>query len=139
MRQALNKKPLPDVTELTRPFWAAARQGRLVAQTCPRCGSTDFPPKPWCVDCGSRALEWRQLAGTGTVYSHSVASAVMMNLPGWKPDLPLIMCLIDVDDGPRMYAQLTDCAPSEVKIGMRVRVHFENYDEEVAVPKFRPA
>lgn len=138
MRQSMNK-PLPEVTDLTRPFWTAAHDGKLVAQQCTRCGTSDFPPKPWCVECGCRALEWKPLAGTGTVYSHSVASVVMMNLPGWKADLPLILCLVDLDDGPRMYARLTDCAPQDVKIGMRVMVHFERIDDDVGIPKFRPA
>ncbi len=138
IRQTMNK-PLPEVTDLTRPFWSAAREGRLVAQKCPRCGACDFPPKPWCVECGCRELQWQALAGAGTVYSYSVATAVMMNLPGWKSELPFILCLIDLDDGPRMYAQLTDCTPEHVRIGMRVTVRFERMDDEVSMPKFKPA
>lgn len=139
MRQSPNGKPLPEVTELTRPFWSAAREGRLVMQKCPRCGTLDFFPKPWCVECGQRGLEWVDVRPTGKVYSHTTATTVMMNLPGWKEELPLILCLVDLDDGPRMYAQLTDCAPEDVRIGMPVRAHFEAISEEAGVPRFRPA
>lgn len=139
MRQSAQGKPLPEITDLTRPFWSAARAGRLVMQKCAGCGTLDFYPKPWCVECGDRRLEWVEVRKTGTVYSHTVATAVMMNLPGWKSELPLILCLVDLDDGPRMYAQLTDCRPEDVKIGMRVLAHFEAIGDDAGVPKFRPA
>jgi uncharacterized OB-fold protein len=49
------------------------------------------------------------------------------------------MCIIDLDDGVRMYGQLTDCAPGQAHIGMRVEAHFVDISEEAAIPKFRPA
>jgi len=63
----------------------------------------------------------------------------MMNYPDWKEDLPVLMCIIDLDDGARMYGQLTDCAPDKARIGMRVEAHFVDISEEAAIPKFRPA
>lgn len=139
MRQSPDGKPLPEITDLTRPFWSAAREGKLFMQKCPSCGTIDFFPKPWCVECGKREREWVEVRKTGTVYSHTAASLVMMNLPGWKEDLPVILCLVDLDDGPRMYAQLTGCSPEEVRIGMRVEAHFTAISEEAGIPKFRPA
>jgi len=73
------------------------------------------------------------------VYSYTVSYSVAMNYPGWAPDLPVILCLVDTDDGARMYAQVTDCKPEEIKIGMRVEVHFEDISPEAGIPKFRPA
>jgi uncharacterized OB-fold protein len=63
---------------------------------------------------------------------------VAMNYPGWEKDLPVLLCLIDLDDGARMYAQVTDCSPDEIRIGMRVKVHFEDISDEAGIPKFRP-
>jgi len=137
MAQAPQGKPLPELTDLTRPFWTAAKQGRLVMQKCSRCGTLDFLPKPWCIECGHLGQEWIEVKPQGTVYSHSTAYAVMMNYPAWKSDLPVVMCIIELDDGPRMYGQLTDCPPEKVRIGMRVTAYFEEIGE-AAVPKFRP-
>lgn len=139
MLQSPQGKPLPEITDLTRPFWSAAREGRLVMQKCAACGTLDFFPKPWCIECGERRLEWCEVRKTGTVYSHTIATTVMMNLPGWKGDLPVTLCLVDLDDGPRMYAQLTDCAPDQVRVGMRVQAYFEVISDEAGIPKFRPA
>jgi uncharacterized OB-fold protein len=132
-------KPLPDITDQTRPFWAAAKMRRFVLQKCARCATFNFHPKPWCIECGSRELAWADARPFGTVYSFTVSRAVAMNLSGWQAELPLLMGLIDLDDGARMYGQVTDCTPEALHIGMRVEVHFEDISEEAAIPKFRPA
>jgi len=132
-------KPLPDITDQTRPFWAAAKQRRLVLQKCARCATFNFHPKPWCIECGSRKLAWTDARPFGTVYSFTISRAVAMNLSGWQAELPVLMCLIDLDDGARMYGQVTDCTPEALRIGMRVEVHFEDISDEAAIPKFRPA
>ncbi len=50
---------LPDVdAPLTAPFWAAAREGRLVAQRCARCGALRFPPSEVCPEWLGMQAEW---------------------------------------------------------------------------------
>ena len=132
-------KPLPVITDLTRPFWTAAREGRLSMQKCDRCGTVTFPPRPWCIDCGSRELTWTDVKPEGAVYSFTVSRVVAMNYPGWESDLPILFCLIDLDDGARMYAQVTDCAVDAIHIGMRVRACFKEISGEAGIPTFRPA
>jgi uncharacterized OB-fold protein len=97
-------KPLPTITDLTRPFWTAAKEGRLVLQKCQRCGVFNFHPT---------AVRNFERAG--------VSRSVAMNFQGWQAELPVLMCLIDLDDGARMYGQLTHCAPEALRIGMRVQ------------------
>ena len=139
MSDAFFGRPQPGVTDQTRPFWQGAGEGRLMMQKCSACGTVNFYPKPWCIECGSRALVWVEVRPTGSVYSHTVAYSVAMNYPAWQADLPLVMCLVDLDDGARMYAQLTDCAPDDVTIGMRVVAHFVAIGEGLGMPRFRPA
>jgi hypothetical protein len=138
MAQAPQGKPIPELTDLTRPFWTAAKNGKLMMQRCEHCGTLDFLPKPWCIECGHLDLAWVEVKPQGTVYSHSTAYTVMMNYPAWKSDLPVVMCIIELDDGPRMYGQLTGCPPEKVHIGMRVAAYFEDVGEEAGMPKFRP-
>jgi uncharacterized protein len=132
-------KPLPDITDMTRPFWTAAKNGRLVLQKCGRCGTFNFHPKPWCIECGSRDLPWTEVEPLGTVYSYTVSRSVAMNYKGWEAELPVLMCLIDLDVGARMYAQVTQCTPEDLRIGMRVEAWFEPISEEAGIPKFRPS
>jgi hypothetical protein len=139
MTESASGTPLPEITDQTRPFWDAAREGRLVMQTCPHCGTVSFPPKPWCIECGSRDIDWAEVGPGGTVYSYTVSRSVAMNWPGWQEQLPVVLALVDVDRGARMYAQLVDCPPEEVSIGMRLEAVFVPLGEEVTIPKFRPA
>ena len=134
-----SNKPVPVITELTRPFWTGAKKGQFKLQKCGKCATFQFHPKPWCIECGSRDLPWTEAKPDGTVYSYTISRTVAMNYPGWEKDLPVLMCLIDLDDGARMYGQVTDCSPESIRIGMRVSVHFENISDEAAIPKFRPA
>jgi uncharacterized OB-fold protein len=43
-------RPVPVPTNITRPFWDAAKQGKLVLQRCRRCGTWQYWPRPVCVD-----------------------------------------------------------------------------------------
>jgi uncharacterized OB-fold protein len=135
----ISNKPLPVITDLTRPFWTAAKEGRLVMQKCANCDTVNFHPKPWCIECGSRDLKWTDIKPKGTVYSFTISHTVAMNFPGWKDDLPVLLGLIDLDDGARMYGQVTHCTPEDIHIGMRVSAYFEAISEEAGIPKFRPA
>jgi len=137
MADTIQGKPLPEITDLTRPFWTAAKNGKLVLQKCSRCETVNFPPKPWCIECGSRDLDWTEAKPTGTIYSHTLSYSVAMNYPDWKSELPIIMCIIELDDGPRMYGQVTDCSPEKIEIGMRVEAYFEDISEDAGIPKFR--
>lgn len=138
MSDSTLNKPIPELTDQTRPFWTAAKEGRLVMQKCPRCATFNFHPKPWCIECGDRGLEWTEVRPTGTVYSYTVSRSVAMNYPGWQGELPVLLCLVDLDDGVRMYAQVTDCSEEAIHVGMRVGVHFESISEDAGVPKFHP-
>jgi len=138
MGETLPSKPLPAITDLTRPFWTAAKQQRFVLQKCGHCGTFNFHPKPWCIECGSRDLSWADAKPHGTVYSYTVSYSVAMNYLGWQADLPIILGLIDTDDGARMYAQVTGCKPEDIHVGMRVEVYFEDISAEAGIPKFRP-
>lgn len=138
MTSANAGKPLPQITDLTRPFWTAAKQGKLVLQKCGKCSTFNFFPKPWCIECGSRDLNWTDAKPYGTVYSFTVSRSVAMNFPGWEAELPVLMCLIDLDDGVRLYGQVKGCKPEDMKIGMRVEAFFEAISDEAGIPRFRP-
>ena len=75
-------KPLPEITDQTRPFWESAKAGKLVLQKCAECGATHFRPAPWCIECGCRDIPWTEAKTTGAVYTYTVSHVVAMNLAG---------------------------------------------------------
>ena len=66
------ERALPAITDLTRPFWDAANEGRLAIQRCQACGYYNHPPKPLCDRCLSDDLAFEDVSGDGTVWSFTV-------------------------------------------------------------------
>ena len=62
---------VPD--ELTKPFFDAANDERLVIQNCTACDRLQHPPAPACSQCGSGdGLEWKEMSGRGKIYNYGV-------------------------------------------------------------------
>jgi uncharacterized OB-fold protein len=54
-------------------------------------------------------------------------------------ELPIVLALIDLDEGVRMVGEVVDVADSDIEIGMRVRVDFNRVDDELTLPVWRKA
>lgn len=67
------------------------------------------------------------LGGTGTVVQ---STTVHVPAPGFEDLVPYAMAIIELDEGPRLTAQITDCAPANVAAGMRVKAVFRRIQED---------
>jgi uncharacterized OB-fold protein len=120
----------------TEGFWNAAREGRLTAPQCTRCGSFHMPPRPYCPECQNNTFDWPTLPGTGTVYSFVVCHKSPY------PDLPdfnYIPVVVDIDGAPgaRLVSNLIDIHPDDVKIGMQVQVTWNDIQDGWKLPIFK--
>jgi uncharacterized OB-fold protein len=131
-------KPIPEPNALTKPFWEAARNHKLAIQSCKSCGNKQWFPRAWCLECGSRKLEWAEVGGRGTVYSYTIIRQVIGNVPAFQRDIPFVIALVELDEGPRMYSNIVGCKPDDIKIGMKVKVVFDDATETFTLPKFEP-
>ena len=54
--------------------------------------------------------------------------------------VPYIAALVELENGVRMPTNLVEVEPdpSVVKVGMEVEVVFEDLDDKISLPKFRP-
>ncbi|MFI0355012.1 Zn-ribbon domain-containing OB-fold protein [Actinomadura sp. 9N407] len=124
----------PAVTEETEPFWAAAREGRLVVEGCPSCGAESFPPRGMCRSCHARTLVPIEITGRGHVYSLTV------NHQRWLPDLDVPYAIVLVEfpghPGVRVAGRLRGVPPEDAAIGMEVEVGFEPGPGGCAIPSF---
>ncbi len=125
------------ITPLTRPFWHGAKKHELLLQRCKKCNTYQWYPKALCIDCGSRDLVWTRVSGLGTVYSYIIIYHTRQN-PSFQGDVPYNIAIIELDEGPYMYSNVVGCSLEQLKIGMRVRVVFDEITEEITLPKFRP-
>jgi uncharacterized OB-fold protein len=118
------------------PYWSAAREGRLVVQSCRRCGRHQLYPRAHCLSCRG-PVEWVESAGTGTVYSFTVIRQNPSR--SFRHLIPFVVALVDLDDGPRVMTNIVGSPPESVAIGSRVKVAFEAVSDEASLPVFELA
>ncbi|WP_239476753.1 Zn-ribbon domain-containing OB-fold protein [Nocardia arizonensis] len=77
-----------------------------------------YPSAENCAVCGGRS-ERIEIPGTGTVFTFTV------NHHPYRPEMPVpyVIALIELDEAPglRVAANIVDCDPESVRIGMPVR------------------
>jgi uncharacterized protein len=133
--------PEPSPTLETEPFWAAARDDRLLLPRCDDCDTVVWYPRRFCPQCHSRSVSWFEATGRGTVYSYTV----VRQAPGdWKEAVPYVIAYVELDEGPRLLTNVVGCDPDAVEagrpveIGQPVAVVFERSPSGAGVPRFRP-
>jgi len=130
-------KPLPTLDESNKPFWHAAREGKLALQHCTACGKPRYPINHVCPHCLSDKFEWKAVSGRGTVYSSIVFHQVYHQ--AFAGDVPYNVSLIQLEEGPRMFSNVVGIPPSQVKVGDKVRVVFDPVTPEISIPRFQRA
>jgi uncharacterized OB-fold protein len=133
----MSARPVPPTSPLTEPYWEAARAGQLAVQRCEQCGNRPFPPRANCPSCGASSLSWSPVSGRATVYSYTVA--LRPPHPAFADQLPLVVAIVQLEEGPRMVTNIVGCDPDDVEVGMAVEVASEPIDgTDIMLPVFTP-
>jgi uncharacterized OB-fold protein len=128
---------LPAADAETEPFWAAARDHRLLIKRCADCGAPHFYPRPFCPRCWSTDVSWEEASGDAVLYTWSVVH--QNDLPPFPERVPYVAAVVDLAEGPRLMTNVVGCAPDTLAVGMTLRVAFEDRTDELTVPVFVPA
>jgi uncharacterized protein len=105
--------------DIPRHWRLREQRYRLEGNACTRCEALYFPPREICRACRCRELEPRALSGEGTLYSYTV---VYQAPAGFDEQVPYAVGLVDLVDGPRLTAMLSDIDLDELRIGMPVEM-----------------
>lgn len=125
----------PVMSPDTAFFWAGTAAGELRVQRCEDCGALRHPPGPMCPRCGSPHPGYLVASGTGEIFSY----VVHHHPPVPGRTLPVIVVLVQLDEGVRMVGELTGAGAEQVRIGLPVRVAFDKVDGELTLPVWRLA
>ena len=132
-----DQKPVPELTELNRPYFDAAAEGRLSIQKCSECSHQWFPPSRRCPQCLSQNVAWVDVSGNGTLWSW-----IRMHqkyFAGFADDVPYLVGFVQLAEGPYMMSMLLDADPEQLSCDMPVTVVFDKADNGLVIPRFRPA
>ncbi len=128
---------VPVSTAATAEYWAACRRHELLIQRCSDCATHQFYPRLVCASCSGRSLQWVRASGLGTLRTFAIVRRPVSQ--AYAAEVPYVVALVELREGPTMMSNVVGCSVDEVRIGMPVEVVFDDWPEGVTVPKFRPA
>ncbi len=130
-------KPLPSLEGTAGEFYQYCKNHELRFQRCKECGTWRHVPRDMCAKCGSWEWEWAKSSGRGKLFTWTVVTLPMY--PAFKDEVPYAVCLIEMEEGPRIVSRIVDVAPEDLRMHMPVEVIFEAVTPEVTLPKFKRA
>ena len=107
-------------------------EGKFMIQRSKSTGNYVHYPRTINPGTGEADLEWVEASGEGTVY------AVTVNRQRPEKGGDYNIALIDLKEGPRMMSRVVDIAPTDVKIGMKVKAKIDSIGDTPAIV-FEPA
>ena len=108
-------------------YWRECPQRyRMEAAKCTGCGKVFFPPRLICDACQGETFEPVVLPDNGTLLSYTSITVPASN---FKDEAPVSYGVIELENGVRLSAQITDCTDDELKVGVPVRIEFRKVQE----------
>ena len=131
-------KPIPVPDEVSKPFWDACNERRLIVQHCAACDRLQYPPQAACAGCGSAAqLTWREVSGRGRINGYSVM--YQSRVVPLQADQPFNIAVIELEEDPaiKFLSSLPGTPLDEVPVGARVEVIFEPVAPDQLIHEWR--
>lgn len=130
--------PRPTPTMDDSGFWEACKARTLRFQCCADCGTPRHPPTPMCGKCRSVNVKWVDAPDDAEVYTYTVIHHA--SHPAVAGKLPYVGAVVVFPalPGVRLVSNVTDCAPSSVRIGMKLDLWWDDIGDGMFVPRFRP-
>jgi len=101
----------------------ALKENKLLGLKCQECGAVTAPPKMVCRKCTSPNLEILELTGQGEVKTFTTVNVAP---EGREEEVPYIIVLVGLDEGPWIMGNLENIDPAEASIetviGKRVKM-----------------
>ena len=124
----------PPHTKLKK-FFEELEKGRILGTKCRRCGKLYFPPQADCSKCLSDEMDWVEIKGVGELLTYTVTYVAPK---AYTNIAPYTIGVARLDEGPKVTAWVKDVKPEEVKVGMRVKLVVEKFEDGVARYVLKP-
>jgi len=114
----MSTKPPIIENNTSAPFWDGVRKHKLMLQYDADSQRYQFFPRPISLSSNG-ALEWRESKGTGVLVAFTLS---YFPAPGFDAELPYLEGIVQMDEGPRVFAPIAHARYEALKVGMRMRV-----------------
>lgn len=126
----LKWKNLVPLHEISRPpsppssitcLWRESRDVlALYGTKCRHCGYPQYPAQRICANCQTKDQydDYRFSDKKGTVVAYTIDYLTT------NREAPAVVGIVDFEGGGRMMCEITECEPTQIKVGMRVEMCF---------------
>jgi hydroxymethylglutaryl-CoA synthase len=126
----LNWRDLVPLQELSRPqsptpsitcLWRETKSVLAFYGTrCKRCGTAQYPPQRVCIKCQTKDdfEDYKFSDKKGNIFTYTLDYLTPSR------ESPAVVGTVDFEGGGRVMCEVTECEPSEIKIGMPVEMCF---------------
>lgn len=122
----------PSPTDISSPFWQGLAERRLMLQVDSVTGRPQFYPRPLGPDSATPP-GWREASGRGHVRALTLSRVAPA---GWTGELPYLLALIVLEEGPRVLARISTPTAGLVP-GDAVELDWQACGPSPAFPVFR--
>jgi uncharacterized OB-fold protein len=132
-------KPLPKPDPVTKPYWDSLKEHAMKIQKCNDTGNFFFYPRGISPFTGSTNTSWEAVSGNGEIYALTIIPTQRSAWPGFEA--PYVIAMVQLEEGPKLMTHIinVEADPEHVKVGMPVKVVYDDVTDEVTLPKFEPA
>ncbi len=93
-----------------KEFDEALKNDRILGLKCQQCGNINVPPKMVCSKCTSPDMEVVELGSKGKIQTFTTVNVAP---EGRENEVPYIIVLVELDEGPWLMGNLADIDPSK--------------------------
>lgn len=122
---------------VTQPYWDGIEQDKLLLQHCTACDAYQYYPRSLCAKCHASSLDWAEASGRGVLYSYSVVQRGPS--PAFQSIAPYVTAIVELAEGPRMFTNIVDADPADLKVNEPVAVVFREGPEGLKLAYFAPS
>lgn len=110
------------------------KEGRIMGSKCRHCGTLALPPRPICIACFRRDMQWTQFSGRGRLAAFTSIAVVppSMAKEGFDRNNPYLVGVVELDEGPRVVARVVGLdakKPEQIRVGSRLTAEFLKRNE----------
>lgn len=124
--------PVPD--EVSKPWWNATIERRLLIQCCELCGNFQHYPRALCIRCWGTKLGWIQASGQGAIDSFTT----VFRAPSPAFESPYVIARVRIDEGPVLLTKIVGGTEPNLRCGQAVSLDWEPLPDGHNLPVFRP-
>ncbi len=117
-----------------RPFITASyeqflNKGKLMGSRCRKCSALFLPPRPICIKCYGKEMEWVEMKGRGKLVAFTCIAIGPPFMIEEGYDRKHLYCtgVVELEEGVRIDARIEGVdanKPETIKIGTPLRVDF---------------